>query len=202
MRPSPTSGWMNSDVQQVSFLRPPTRLFYVRGSRFGLPFDALHLYVGPRATFHVKLANLFDVVDARGPEMDQSETVTMLNDLCLLAPAALIDADIAWQAVDEHTVGATFTNAGHTVRATLTFAPDGSLSNFSSDDRYQTADGKTYERFRWSTPLRNYRDFHGYRIAATGEALWDEPAGPYSYARFEIASLDYNVTATTLAANP
>jgi hypothetical protein len=193
MRPSPQAPWMNIAAEQYSFIPARTRLFFVRGARFGVPFDSLHMYADASATMRVKVASLIRVVDAHGPKMDQSETVTMLNDLFLLAPAALVDTPIAWRTIDDHTVEARFSNAGHTVGATLSFGDDGALTDFSSEDRYQSADGKTYQLYRWSTPVSNYRDFHGYRIAAAGVAIWHEPHGPLPYARFDIAALDYNV---------
>ena len=37
-----------------------------------------------------------------GPEMDRAETETLFNDLCLLAPAALVEVCVRWETVDEH----------------------------------------------------------------------------------------------------
>ena len=38
-------------------------------------------------------ASLFGVVDARGTEMNQGETVTFFNDVCVLAPGTLVHAN-------------------------------------------------------------------------------------------------------------
>ena len=38
----------------------------------------------------VKLLGAIDMVDARGEVMDRSETVTLFNDMCILAPATLL----------------------------------------------------------------------------------------------------------------
>ncbi len=53
--------------------------------------------------------------------MDEAETVTLFNDLCVFAPSALIDRGIQWQELEPHTVSASFTNLSHTVRAVLSF---------------------------------------------------------------------------------
>ena len=45
---------------QQSFANPPARLFLVESSMFGIPFNAFHRYVGPEATFRVRLASLLD----------------------------------------------------------------------------------------------------------------------------------------------
>ena len=50
---------------------------------FGVPFQAFHRFVGPSATIRVKVASVVMMVDAKGPEMDEAETVTLFNDLCV-----------------------------------------------------------------------------------------------------------------------
>ena len=189
------SRWMKTRVDQQSFVDPAARLFLVKGSMFGLPFQAFHRYVGPAATFKVRLASLLTVVNAAGPEMNQSETVTLLNDMSLLAPATLIDPRIAWDELDPLTVQATFSNAGNTVSAVLTFDESGALVDFVSGDRYRTGDGKTYERLRWSTPVRAWATFDGRRLPVKAEAVWREDELAFAYARFDILGVEYNVAA-------
>ena len=195
LRNDADSRWMKIRADQQSFVDPAARLFLVKGSMFGLPFEAFHRYVGPAATFKVRLASLLTVVNAAGPEMDQSETVTLLNDMCLLAPATLIDPRIAWDELDPLTVRATFGNAGNTVSAVLTFDESGALVDFVSDDRSRTTDGKTYERLRWSTPVRAWGTFDGRQLPVRAEAVWREGELAFAYARFEIVGIDYNVAA-------
>ena len=65
--------------------------------------------------------------------------------------------------------------------------------NFISDDRYRTVDGQTFERWRWSTPILEWREFDGRRLPAVAEAVWDHPAGSFAYARFEILEIHYNL---------
>ena len=203
MKPARDAGWMDARVEQTSFFDVPTRLFLMDATRYGVPFQAFHRYIGPTATMQVRVASFFTVVDARGPQMNQSETVTMWNDMCVLAPATLVDADARWQTLDEGTVRSWFRNQGHTIAADLTFDADGDLVGFVSNDRFESADGKTYESYPWSTPLSDYRDFGGVRVAARGEAVWKEPAGDFVYGRFVIEEIAYNAGArpATLSAD-
>jgi hypothetical protein len=140
----------------------------------------------------IKVASMFQVVDARGPEMDKGETVTMFNDLCIMAPATLIDKAIQWETLDSLTVKAFFTNQGNTISATLFFDVKGALVNFISLDRYLSDDGRSYLNYPWSTPLKEYKEFGGRRIPTYGEAIWHTPEGEFSYARFELGMVEYN----------
>jgi hypothetical protein len=46
---------------------------------------------------------------------------------------------------------------------------------------------------RWSTPLGDYREFGSHRLMARGEGIWHAPAGDYSYLRFDLDAIEYNV---------
>ena len=89
-----------------------------------------------------------------------------------------------------------FTNADHTIRATLVFNDDGELTNFWSDDRRRaSADGKALEAVRWSTPVGSYRAFGPVRLAARGEGRWHDEGGEYAYLELELDEVEYNVPA-------
>ena len=48
---------------------------------------------------------------------------------------------------------------------------------------------------QWSTPLGDYREFGSHRLMARGEGIWHAPAGDYSYLRFDLDAIEYNVAA-------
>jgi hypothetical protein len=192
MKRSPESDWMKIISRQYNFFDDPARMFYIKSHLLGIPFDGLHLYAGNNATMQIKAASIFQAADAKGDEMTRGETVTLFNDMCLLAPSTLIDKNIKWEAVDSTTVKAKFTNKSNTISATLYFNKKGELINFLSNDRYLSSDGKTYTNYPWSTPVKDYKDFEGRKVAAYGEAVWHTPNGEYSYARFNLQKIDYN----------
>lgn len=194
IRSGPDARWMSFTGEQHNFFDPPSRLFLMDASLFGVPFRAFHRFVGPEATMRVKVASVFTMVDAGGPQMAEAETVTLFNDLCVLAPGAMVDPAIEWQPVDAHTVNGSFTNAGHTVRAVLTFNDGGELTNFVADGRGALAkDGKSFTPMRWSTPVGAYRDFGSRRLMSYGQGIWHAAAGDYAYLRFAVEAIEYNV---------
>jgi len=197
MRGGPDAPWMPLTADQHSFLEPLTRLFFMEATRGGLPVVALHAYRDGGASMRVKLLSLVKVVDARGADFTRAETVTLFNDLCVLAPAALIDpAAIRWEPVDDAQARATFTHAGHAIQATLLFGEDGLLKDFTSDDRPALApDGVHFLPARWSTPLGAYRAFGPYRLAGTADVRYRTASADYAYGEFVIADLAYNVGA-------
>jgi len=192
MKPDREKGWAGVNVRQYSFTDKITRLFFIKMNMSGMPVIGLHAYSDGKATMRVKIAGLFPVVDGKGAEMNQGETVTVFNDMCLLAPATLVDDRIEWEPIDELTAKASFTNEGITISAVLYFNEEGQLINFMSDDRYYSPTGDTYERVRWSTPVSQYKNINGFNLPTYGEAIWNFPDGDFCYAKFYINDIQYN----------
>jgi hypothetical protein len=94
IRSGPDAAWMPFRGEQHSFLEPPTRLFFMRATMRGLPVDALHAYEGTDARMRVKVLSIAPVVDASGVDFARTETVTLFNDMCIMAPATLVDPAI------------------------------------------------------------------------------------------------------------
>lgn len=199
IRSGPSARWMPFTGEQHNFCDPPARLFLMDATMFGVPFQAFHRLVDGAATMQVRVATLKTVVDAKGPVMDQSETVTLLNDMAIMAPGALVSPRIAWEAVDDTTLRAAFTHGTWTIHATLCFNEADDLIDFYSDDRAASSpDGSEFTRMRWSTPVRSYRAFGDHRLAGYGEGHWHAAEGEYAYLEFEMDRVDYNVSRESL----
>lgn len=197
IRGGPDKPWMRFTGEQVNtYGIDLTRLFFLDATMFGVPVDVLHTYLGPSATMRVKAASLVQLVNASGSDMDRAETVTLFNDLCILAPAALVDARVTWQPIDDHQARGAFTNGSHTVSAELVFNDDYELVDFVSEDRLRaSSDGTTFIRQRWSTPVSDRRTFDSRRVSSRGEARWHapDPEGEFCYLEFNLDDLIYNI---------
>lgn len=196
IRSGPDASWMPFTGQQVNTYGPrPQRIFLMDATKAGLPVTVLHEFADTTATMRVKLLSVFTMVDAAGPEMDRSETVTVFNDLVVMAPGAITDAPVTWNTLDPQHVRGEFTDGDQTVSAVLTFNAEHDLVDFVSDDRSAaSADGKTFTHRRWSTPIAGHRDTDGRRILTAGEGVWHAgaPDGPYTYLEFDLDAVTYN----------
>ncbi len=196
IRHAPDTPWMPFEARQHSLVDGPTRLFLMHARMRGLPVQVFHRFEAGRATMRVRLAGVVPIADASGVVMDVSETVTVLNDMCLLAPATLIDPRITWVARDDRSAVARFTAHGHTVSATLCFGADGLVTDFVSDDRSRASeDGKRFTRMRFSTPVLEYGEFGGLRLPALAEARWQGPGLGFAYGEFRVHDVAYNAGA-------
>lgn len=193
MRKAPDQAWMDVDVQQFNSFGPePARLFLLNASQFGVPVDVFHRYADGGAQMSVRALGLIPLVHVFGPEMTQAETVTVLNDLFLLAPGALLGANIRWQELSPTSVRATYTQGPHTISAVISVDADGYVADFASEDRYQS-DEHGHHLVRWSTPMRDYKDFGAWQLPAYGEARWGDVGAEWTYAEFRLQSVTFNV---------
>ncbi len=187
----PEEEYMPLKSVQYNFVDVHSRLFYIVAKKKGIPAIGLHLYQNAKAIFKIKILGLFTVVDAFGSKMNQGETVTLLNDMFLMAPGALIDKQIKLEQIDPLTVKTVFTNQNITVSALAYFSTDGKLINFVSNDRYET-NGKEYKNYPWETPIAEYKNINGYLLPSKAKLIYKRPKGDFCYGEFRLVSIKYN----------
>lgn len=193
LRSDAKSPWMSATMQQENFFHNYARDFYLTAFMKGLPVSVWHSYHNQAATMQVKIISLLPVVDLSGENLTKTETVTLFNDMCLMAPGALIDDRITWKVIAPLQVEATFTNGAYKIKAELFFNDHGELTNFISDDRSYLTPENILRPERWSTPVSDYKDFAGKRLPSRGEAIWHLKEGAYAYGKFRLVKIEYNL---------
>lgn len=193
LRGGPEDPWMTFTGEQVNtYGERPTRHFLLDATRGGLPIDVLHVLTDGTATMEARLLSAVPVVRAAGPEMDRSEAVTLFNDLCLLAPAALVDAPVTWTRLDGSRVRGTYRTGGQVVSAVLTFDARGDLVTFVSDDRLRAEGEGSFTPTRWDTPVDEVALTGGRRLVGSARARWHapQPMGTFTYAEMAFSHVE------------
>lgn len=194
MRSDPDTAWMRFTADQLDIVDTPHRFFMMDARMKGLPVDVLHAFDDDGATMRVRLLSVRSMVAAKGAALTRAETVTLFNDLCCLAPGALLSPDITWEPIDKHAATAHFSLGVNTVTAELRFDDLGDLVDFVADGRGAISpDGHTITPLRWSTPLRGYAQVGPARVATKAEVRWHPDSGAWTYGEFALTSLAYNV---------
>ncbi len=193
--------WFNFTSRQFNDFSDPTRLFFMKANVKGLPTYGYHAYQNQQASMLIKVLSLFPVVDLDSEELFRTETVTFFNDMCLFAPAALIDSRIQWESIDSTSCRATFTNQGTSISATLHFDEEGKLINFKSDDRKEI---NIDQYLPFSTPVNSYRYFgtnNQFYLMNDGQAVWHYPDGAFVYGEFHTVEVRYNTEELSVLAS-
>jgi len=179
-------------IDQTSYIESTTRLFYMEMKYRGIKIAGLHDFEAGEASMKIKMLDVFKIVDEDGTYMNQSETVTFLNDMFLLAPGSLLDSRLTYTEVDDYTVNVSFTENNITVTATVFFDEEGKMINFVSEDRYSLEDGENL-LVTWRTPITEYTLMdNGLLLPSVGSAIWIHDDYEFEYIKLNIENVEYN----------
>lgn len=190
MKLSAEKDWTPIDAEQYSFTNEPTRLFFIQAKSI----KGLDSYINGKGRMHIKLFNTFTLVDEQSKEMDEAALVTYLNDLCLLYPTELLKENIELTELDDYHVKVSLNHNNNRVIAILSFNKEYELINFMTNNRYyQPMDADSAVNIPWSTPIYQYQTINGVKVPAQAEAKWHFEDSTFTYARFTIQDLKYNI---------
>jgi len=148
--------------------------------------------VGGRGDMLVKPLSAFAIADASGPEIDQGAALRWLAESVWFPDAFTGDA-IEWASIDDHSARASLRHMGLPVNAVFEVDQEGRIAALHAE-RYRDLGGGRSALTPWSGRYTDYREFDGFRVPSGVEVTWNLPEGPFSYARFHITALEYNVT--------
>ena len=190
IRTGPEKAWMRFKATESYSVDPPGFVWNAVAG-YGL-FPVLTVrdsYVDGKAAVIVKLANLFSVVNARGPQVDHSSAVRFLSEVVWF-PSAFLLPNFTWTAIDDISAEVSFTAFGRTVAGKLCFAPDGRPTNFISR-RYKDTDTGSEPQL-WSTPATAYGTFCDLNLPTGGQGVWHLESGDFTYIDLKVESIVYD----------
>ncbi len=186
--------WMHVNVEQVSGIENPSRIFYISAGFF--PFISMtgrDGYIDGKGNMLGRLTPLITLFDMKGPELDRSALVTFLNNMVFI-PTAFLNSYVKWEKINDGSTKAVIMDRGNTVSGIFYFDETGEITNMITTGRYRDENGR-FIREKWTTPLRNYIELNGFKIPSEGDATHQNTnGGEYVYARFRLVSLEYNNT--------
>jgi hypothetical protein len=188
-RLGPEGHWMSIEAVQYNTRRPVARLFHMQGRLHGIPVLARDTYIGGRGRLLARMADLVPVADGAGPEFDQGELVTWVNDAVLFAPSMLLAPTTVWSSVDARAFDVTFSDSGCSVTARVFTDDRGAPVDFETTDRYlNDPDDPKHPliRGRWRTPVGGWQQIDGRMLPARGCAGWRLATREFTYAEFEL----------------
>jgi hypothetical protein len=179
---------MAVEAVQYNTREPVARVFRMRARMKGFPVLARDSYVAGRGRMQAKIMRLVTVANGKGPEYDQGELVTWVNDCVLFAPCMLVTPATVWSHVDDRTFDLKFSDCGIAVSARVFIDDTGAPTNFETTDRFveDPYDPKhPLVRARWTTPVDGWWRIQGRPLFKSGSAVWHLPGGEFAYAELQ-----------------
>jgi hypothetical protein len=186
--------WMPCEAWQYNSSRPLGRVFHMRID-FGLVLAMVgrDVYARGHGEMDGRLLGLVPVARGSGPEYDEGELVTYLNDAILLAPSMLFDGATTWSHVDADSFDVSLTDGDQTVTGHVFLDERGGVRNFATTNRFCDLGG-SLERTRWTTPISGWCVVEGRRLPTRCRAVWElaDHDFPYIEGRFIPGSVVYD----------
>lgn len=185
--------FVESNIVQYTFDKGLMRIFFMKMNYKGIPIIGFDSFLDGEAKLTMKVLGLFTTAYEKGKKINKAETVTLFNDMCILAPSLLIDANVKWKTLDDYSVEAEFKNDKEVISAILLFNRDYKLINFISNDRYYLKKGEKFKNVKWSTSINNYKIINGYNLPTKYRAYWHFDKKDFCYLKTNIDKIEYNV---------
>ncbi len=190
-RLGPGRPWLPISAEQTYTIDRPGFLWEAAVPAAGMPLLRAHdRYQDGHGHMVGRLAGLFTIIDARGPEMDQASLARYLSEMVWF-PVAFLADNIQWQELDEHSARVTLSDGGKSVSGIITFDKDGRPTDFTTR-RYYSLNGGRYALETWSNPITKFQVWGGMNIPVQGEVIWKLAGGDFPYFNWEVTQIEYN----------
>ncbi len=182
-RTQPEQSWSDISGEEY-FVANPAGFVWVGKLPFVTGVDE---FVQGKGNLVIKLLSVFPVVDVTGEKANQGELLRWLGETPLFPTALLPSENVSWVAIDNSSAKVIFDNGVIKLDAIFVFNEEGEAVRFEA---------KRYKEDRledWTGYYRNYMEVDGVRIPSEIEAVWNLEQGDFSYARFDIEEIEFNV---------
>ncbi len=184
------SEWMPFSADQYFNIPYHSFLWYaVMKGPMGIKFHAMDKYIHGTGNMQVKLANLFNIANVTGPEIDQGELTRFLAEM-MWFPSAFKQPYIFWEPVNELSARVTIKSGEKTAGGTFEFEKDGRLINFNAR-RYKSG-GKYFFLEDWCASVQNYKKFGEFLLPSEFEVTWKLNIGELTYIRAIVNSIEFD----------
>jgi len=198
LRTAPDKAWMPVEAAQVFSVDPPGFVWSVDARMMGaLPIAGRDHFVAGQGRMLIKLASLFPVADAAGPEIDQGAMLRYLGEIVWFPSAALSDT-ISWEPIDARRARATMRFAGRSVSAVFAFDDRGRFASLTAQRYMDGGGGRDARLETWSIPATEWRRFCGVEVPVRGTVTWKLASGDFDYYRWEILDVQINPSHPTI----
>jgi len=191
-RTTPEQRWFPIEGEQYFTVAEPG--FVWNASIRPAPFlwiEARDRLVSGRGNMLVKLVSTIPIADAVGAEIDQGSRLRWLAE-CAWFPYAFVGDHVQWEPIDAHSARVRLRCDGLPVSALVEVDDEGKLTQLRADRYRDVGRGKAVLT-PWTGRYSDYREFNGFRVPSSVEVTWELEKEPFSYVRFRVTVLEYNV---------
>lgn len=183
--------WHVAQAEQYTTLNPPAFIWTVNMEMTPLiRIVGRDMFAEGKGKMLIKLGALINIVNEKGPRMDEGTLQRFLGELVWYPPLAL-SPYITWEAIDDNSAKATMTYEGTTGSGTFFFNEDGDFVKFVAF-RFM-GNKQDSKRYPWVLTVNDYAVFEGIKVPSKMEATWKLDEGDWTWLDLEITDIKYNI---------
>lgn len=181
--------WRSAEAEQYTTMDPPAFVWTVNMEMSPLiKIRGRDKFVDGKGEMLIKMNSLINIVNEKGPRMDEGTLQRFLGEL-VWYPSLALSPYIIWEAIDDSSAKATMTYKGSTGSGTFYFNENDDFVTFVAM-RFMgnKADAK---RHPWVLTVDDYTVFEGIKVPSKMKATWKLSEGDWTWLDLEIASIQY-----------
>lgn len=151
-------------------------------------FTARDMYLFTRGRLIVTLLSLYNIVDQQGEKYNEGELLRWLGESVLYPTNLLPSEALEWIPVDGSCAMLKYNYNGLALQFKVVFNKVGEITGLETKRFMGDANVET-----WVIEAGNYKGFDKVMIPTTFEVTWRLAQGDFSYARFNITEVEYNI---------
>jgi len=183
--------WKDATAEQYFTIQNPAFIWNVKMKM--LPFIKItgrDKFVDGKGEMQIKLLSLLNIVNEKGPKMDEGTLQRYLGEMVWF-PTAALSPFITWKAIDSCSAKATMDYRGTKGSGTFYFNEQGDFIRYSAL-RFKGNEVNT-ERYEWVIDVKKHAVMNGIKIPAKLTATWKLDEGDWTWVEIDITDVNYNV---------
>jgi hypothetical protein len=146
------------------------------------------MYIADKGRLVVSLFGLYNIADARGEAYNQGELLRWLGESILYPTNFLPGQRLQWAAIDSQTAKLTYNYCGLSLYFIVTFNETGEITEMVTKRSMEANRSET-----WVIKSSDYKEMNNVLVPTTFNVLWRLETGDFSYARFKITEIAYDI---------
>ncbi|MGY4538378.1 hypothetical protein ACVW0P_002798 [Mucilaginibacter sp. UYNi724] len=150
-------------------------------------FTARDMYISDKGRLVVSLFSLYNIVNGKGKKFNQGELLRWLAESVWFPTNLLPSESLQWLAMDKNTAKLIFTYRGMSLSYIVSFSNDEitqfQTSRYMGNEKLET----------WIGKPGAYQKINNIMVPTKIEAIWRLAKGDFSYAKFNVLRIDYNL---------
>lgn len=180
----PDKKW--TDIEGEQYFTTQTPGFIWKGATN--MFTARDMFLSGKGRLTVLLFSMIKIVDATGEKYDDGELLRWLAESVWFPTNLLPSDNLIWTAVNSEQANLLFTLDKKELNYLVTFNEKGEIVSFQTK-RYMNEDSLEI----WVGNVSSYNRINGILIPTMIEAVYKLKTGDYSYAKFNLKNIEYDI---------